>query len=442
MQVPRSDLPDETGDQDALIQLKFALDAEAEWRRRLESLADPDALLSLLRAAARSVPYFRERLRGVPEHALTLGSFPIVRRGAYNEHPEQFLMPEPQASDPRFVASTNGTLGPQLAVRLDAAGWYELHYGTYVDVAAALPGLVDRLRPGAEGVFLINNNPHQPRASAYLPTLNLALLRQLVLGRSDHEDAAILAHLRSVPVPLLYGKASSLVALASADAASAGAGGGIRPFAILVSGEGLYEDQRARLEAWFRCPLLDAYISTEGGMIALECRHRTGLHVREDRVHVEVLTRQGAICEVGAGELLLTNLVSRGHVFIRYALGDEVDLARGTCPCGFEGKTITALHGRESPHVVLPGGPVPSRTFEQFLLGLPLEEFQVFQAGDAAPWLKWVPATEDAERVAAIAQAIHAWLEERGWQAQIASIPLGRITPLGGKHRRCVRVEG
>ncbi|MBC7976317.1 MAG: hypothetical protein H7138_15205 [Myxococcales bacterium] len=391
-----------------------------------------------LRDVVRVVPFYRERLGATPDDALSLSAFPIVRRSQLVETPEQFLIPASE-SETRSITPTNGTIGSPLAVHFDAVGWHDLNYGTYAVLAEVYPDLLSRMTPRADGVFLVNNNPWSAEISVYVPPLQLAVLRQLVLGRSADKDAALVAQLRASPVPLLYGKASNLVTLAGLDAAADG--DRIRPGAILVSGEALYDDQRQTLERWFGCPVINAYIATEGGLIALECPHKTGMHVCEDRVRLEVLTRDAGICPTGTGQVLLTNLMNRGHVFIRYLLGDEVELTRGACPCGFEGTTVTALHGRESKHLVLPDGPVAATTFEQFLLGLPLKEFQLYQVDGAPPWLKWVPAQPDAESLAAIAQGIDDWLRARGWADAVASIPLGRITPPGGKHRRCVRVE-
>lgn len=424
---------------DTLLRLKLAFATEESWLDRLALLAEPDALTMFLRDVVRVVPFYRERLGAIPDDAVSLSVFPVVHRSQLVATPEQFLIPASE-SETRSITPTNGTIGSPLAVHFDAVGWHDLNYGTYAALAEVYPDLLSRMTPRADGVFLVNNNPWSAEISVYVPPLQMAVLRQLVLGRSADKDAALVAQLRASPVPLLYGKASNLVTLAGLDAAAGG--DRIRPGAILVSGEALYADQRHTLERWFGCPVINAYIATEGGLIALECPHKTGMHVCEDRVRLEVRTRDAEICATGTGQVLLTNLMNRGHVFIRYLLGDEVELTHGACPCGFEGTTVTALHGRESQHLVLPDGPVAATTFESFLLGLPLQEFQLYQVDGAPPWLKWVPATPDAESFAAIAQRIDDWLRARGWAEAIASIPLGRITPPGGKHRRCVRVEG
>jgi phenylacetate-coenzyme A ligase PaaK-like adenylate-forming protein len=267
----------EHGDsQRALLDLKLAFDAEAGWLERLEQGSEPGALAAFLREVAGVVPFYRDRLGARPAHELALSAFPIVSRADYLEDPRQFLIP-PLESEIRSITPTNGTIGAPLAVTFDPVAWFDLNYGIYAMAGAVYPDLLDRMVPRAEGIFLVNNNPWVADESTYVPPLNLAVLRQLPLGRSADEDASLVAYLRSVPVPLLYGKASNLTMLAAADA-ELGRGAGadrIRPGAILVSGEALYDDQRVWLERWFDCAVINAYLSTEGGLAAIECPHRT-----------------------------------------------------------------------------------------------------------------------------------------------------------------------
>lgn len=424
---------------DSLVELKLALEVESQWRRRADELSSPSSIAAYLQEVVATVPFFRTRLGGMPCDELKLQVFPVVRRDSYIERREEFVTSQGRSST--LVMWTNGTLGSPLAVRFDAVGWYDLNYGSYDTLGTAYPEILSRMRAREDGVFLISNVQALEEFSSYVPTLDLAVLRQLVFGRSAAGDEGIIARLRASRVPLLYGKPSTLVELAAADQASATAHQRIRPFAVLVSGEALYEDQREMLQTWFNTKVINAYIATEGGLIALECPFKTGLHVRNDRVRVEVLVSGGQIEETGQGELLLTNPMNRGQAFVRYAIGDEVEVVRAPCSCGFNGATITKLQGRESAHVMLSSGPVPATTFTEFLLALQLKEFQVYQEGNHPPWLKWIPAEGSGEGIAEIAQKVDAWLRARGWQSQIASIPVGRITPVGGKHRRCVRIE-
>ena len=63
----------------------------------------------------------------------------------------------------------------------------------------------------------------------------------------------------------------------------------IRETIKIIDNLEISEEDRAKIEAWLGGRVYNAYISTEGGLIGMECEHRTGLHVMENRVQLEVL---------------------------------------------------------------------------------------------------------------------------------------------------------
>jgi hypothetical protein len=432
-------LPDETNEHDILVYLKVALDAESKWTDLCAELRKTDSPASFLGHVVCRVPFYRERIALSGLDPLDLTSFPVALRAHYNNSPEDFLAAPPEQHDARLFALTNGTIAPELKVQFDPAGWYEFNYGTYHTVASVIPGLVSRMAPGEEGVFLVTNALYQPRMSVYIPPLNAAILRQLIIGRAEQEDRLCVAYLRDRPGHLLYGKPSNLISLAAIDSKLPNQTGHIRPFAILVSGESLYEDQRERLEDWFQCSVFNAYIATEGGLIAMECPYRTGLHIRDDFVQVEVLDHAGVIRDRGRGDILITNLFNRAHVFVRYQLGDQVEVAFKDCSCGFVGPSIVKLIGREAESFMTSAGEIPAESFAGFLAGLPLREFQVFQSGLEPLILKWVSEDCDPAAIGRVNRTIQEWLYERGLEKLIITAPLSSITPRGGKQRRFIR---
>jgi len=438
VQTPLSDLPDETGEHERSLYSSLAKEIEPEWTKLTIALMDAGSgLQDLLKYALRNVPYFRSVL--TDGSTVSLRDFPETFRWQYNRAPDQFATEVPGMKSVLLSTLTNGTIPPQLRVYFSPAAWYEFNYGTFAAVAQVVPGLLERMRPGEAGVVLINNAMYQPRMSIEIPPLHGALLRQLILGRSDHEDRQVVQYLRSRAIPLLYGKASNLLQLADAEAQTAGqAGNGIRPFAILVSGEALYEDQRSKLRERFQCPVYNAYISTEGGLIAIECSRHRGLHLREHFVQVEIADRNGSIGREGSGDVLITNLVNRAQVFVRYRLGDQVTVISETCPCGFSGRTIVNLRGREAECFRNPAGvEVPSAAFDDFLVSLGVSEFQVAQRPTGTT-LKWVPKDHSPGAVAETNARIHEWLRKQDWTDWVVPMPLGIITPRGGKHRRYI----
>lgn len=96
------------------------------------------------------------------------------------------------------------------------------------------------------------------------------------------------------------------------------------------------------------------YGSAESGIIAFECPDKN-MHVNMEHV----------IVEQEEGEIIVTNLLSHSFPFIRYRLGDLVEMTDGIdCPCGRKspiisevsgrvGKTIFGSSGREFPSMTV-----------------------------------------------------------------------------------------
>ena len=108
------------------------------------------------------------------------------------------------------------------------------------------------------------------------------------------------------------------------------------------------------------------YSSEEIGLIAVECPKQQGhFHVASSNVIVEQV---GSVDYDGEtyGRLLLTQLISYATPFIRYDLGDLGRVSH-SCPCGFNGPTISRLIGRAAQSFLLRDGkrlPFPLRARE------------------------------------------------------------------------------
>jgi hypothetical protein len=432
-----AELPDETNEYERLLYQTLAAEMQPHWAQLLQELAGADRLPRLLHYAGLHIPYYRSTVSA--SRRTSLDSFSIVSRWQYDQASDQFQTNVPGMKSIYCSTLTNGTIASPLRVFFSLGAWFEFNYGTYAAVASAIPGLSQKMEKDRPGVLLINNAMYQPRMSLSIPVLNGALLRQLIIGRSEEEDRTVVQWLRSIDIPLLYGKASNLLQLAAAESRMGETlSSGIRPFAVLVSGEGLFEDQRAQLVSWFQCPVYNAYIATESGLIAMECSHHRGLHLREEFVHVEIVDDRGDIVNEGTGEILITNLFNRTHVFIRYRLGDRVTVIRHECPCGFSGRSLLNVAGRETQSFDSRTGEIAASTFDDFLLSLGLADFQVAQQRDTV-LLKWLAADLSLDQIANINARIHEWLRNHGWDGWVIPTPVNLITARGGKQRRYVR---
>jgi len=127
--------------------------------------------------------------------------------------------------------------------------------------------------------------------------------------------------------------------------------------AIVTAGERFAPAQRALCERIWRAPVVEVYGSAETDTLGVECSERSGVHVWDDRFVFEVVhLSDGRPVGAGeAGELVVTPLLRRGAVLLRYRLGDVVRFSPDPCPCGLDFPRLSVL-GRVDESVVLKDG--------------------------------------------------------------------------------------
>lgn len=418
------------------IYLRVARAGRQSWTARRTSSPTPaSALRALLHHVRATVPHYRRLMLAADERAVSLDDFPVVTRDVVAADPDGFTSTAFRADTEDYFAFTNGTVRRKLRVGFDLAGWFDFNYATYTRIAQCIPGLRARLTPGSEAVTLIVDNPAARPMCVVLPTLGEALLRQLVIGADQDRDRADIERLRRDPVPVLYGKPSGLKQLAALDAALPGARR-IRPCAVLTSGENLYPDDRRRIEEAFQAPVYNAYIATEGGLLGVECSHRRGLHVPDDRALVELLDERGTITTTGSGAVLVTNLANWGQPFVRYRLGDHGTVDQLRCPCGHTGTTIVRLWGGDARRYAVAGHEVDTDAVTDVVQGLPIVEFQVDDRDGARLRLAFRSSSPDPVTVVATHESLSQRLARRFPGVAFEVVPVTRITPPGGKARR------
>jgi phenylacetate-CoA ligase len=155
----------------------------------------------------------------------------------------------------------------------------------------------------------------------------------------------------------------------------------VRPRAIVLSGEALYDWQREVIERAFGTAPFDHYGCREFGAIARECEARQGRHIACERVLLEVAPSGPAAGGGGVGELLVTDLDSFGMPFIRYAMEDLGAVTWERCQCGLGLPRLVETIGRTFDVVRAPNGNALGGTFWTILLKHKkgVERFQVIQ---------------------------------------------------------------
>jgi phenylacetate-coenzyme A ligase PaaK-like adenylate-forming protein len=380
-----------------------------------------------------SVPLYRGSI-WIPDRQVLAG-IPLSERQDLIRYPHLFTSRRFVANVDTLILKTSGTCGTPLTIQFDPASWFDCNYGTLeVLLTTLLPS--DAIQSQRLICALITNKPGRQPQTFYLPNLAFSLLSRFVIGRDPDSDTATVKALRQASIPVLYGKGFYLRHLADLDETLPSSGHWIRPTVIVASGEPLYADDRLRLSRWFACPVINAYTSTEGGLIAMEETGQTGMRILDDRVRIEVLDGSGCLTPEGAGELVLTNLTNWMTAVVRYRTGDF-----GTVQRQFndeESRPIVCISdfpGREPWQFITSRRVVHVWEIENALLGLNVWDFQVIQLAHDELRVKWaLPHTHTREIP----------LEQHLWRIFRALFPSERLilervsslTPLGGKRRR------
>ena len=140
--------------------------------------------------------------------------------------------------------------------------------------------------------------------------------------------------------------------------------GGIK--AVIFSGEGHTPKMKEVVSAAMGgIPVIDEYNSSES-FLAGSCKDGN-LHLNEDTTLFEVLTEDGEICEYGRGELLITSLFNKDFPFIRYKIGDIVEISREKCSCGSIYKVLKSVDGRSSAVIYNGKSVIPHTSISHYI---------------------------------------------------------------------------
>jgi phenylacetate-CoA ligase len=187
----------------------------------------------------------------------------------------------------------------------------------------------------------------------------------------------LLAELNREKPDLLYGCKTPLVRLAEhvRDTRTSAH----QPKRIVSTGEILEPESRALLEKSFSAEVYDFYGSTEMGLVAWECKQKTGYHLSADCLIVEFLPIPG---NSGLSRMVMTNLDLMAMPLIRYDSGDlGLPGPTGPCPCGRRLPRILRVDGRQNDCLKMRDG----RTISPYRLTCAMEripgilKYQVIQ---------------------------------------------------------------
>ncbi|MDX8531379.1 CoF synthetase [Mesorhizobium sp. VK25A] len=208
----------------------------------------------------------------------------------------------------------------------------------------------------------------------------------------------------------------------------------LRPKRVFSAAETLDPVDRPVIEDFFRLPLDQIYMATEG-LFAVTCR-QGGLHLAEDSVFFEFEP---------AGEGLATPLVTafrrQTQIMARYRMNDLLRLSKEPCRCGSPLRCVDEIVGRMDDVFRLMSQDGPILVTPDVLRNAVLkadrriDDFRLVQTGPDSVELRLPPMLAD-DAAAAAHQAVRALLEMRKTAATVKLIRAPLPLETGRKLRR------
>ena len=383
-----------------LLALQFQLE-QSQWLapQRLRELQFRQ-LEALLRHAHDTVPYHRERWRGLydPGRALAPDGYsrvPLMNRRDIQSQGEKLLSQRVPAEHGRVMkGETSGSTGSPIT-------FYSTDLSQFYWNGCTLRDHFWHRRDFSGKLAVIRKGVPQ----ATLPSwgLPMELVFQTGPGATLDLGADIdtqLEWLQREQPDYLLSYPSNIAELARCSIEQ-----GIRLARlreVRAIGEAMAPQTRKLCREAWDVPLTDAYSSQEAGYLALQCPGHEHYHVQSESVMLEILDEQGAACAPGeTGRVVLTTLHNFAMPLIRYEIGDYAE-AGAPCPCGRGLPVITRILGRQRNMLTLPDGRRrwPSFPSEKWSYAAPVRQLQIIQRTRERIEIRVVPerALSDGER--------------------------------------------
>lgn len=352
-------------------------------------------LQRLLRAARRLSPWWRARLRDLPDDA-PLSALPTTGRAELMAHFDDWVgdsalnlgQLHAYVADPRNIAQpylgrymvweSSGSGGPPGIFVQDAQALavYDALEAQRRSAARPLQRWLDPLYLSERLAFVGATSGHFASHVSVqrLRQLNPWLATRLQSFSILQPQPQLLAQLNEFEPTIVatYPSAAALLA----DLADAGQLR-FRPREVWTGGETLGQSVRQRIESRLGCAVRNSYGSSEFLSMAWECEQGR-LHLNADWLLLEPVDAEGRPVPPGqpSASVLLTNLANSVQPLIRYALDDCVTVCADACACG-SALPVIEVNGRQDDVLHLRG----ARNRRVALLPLALTTVLEDQAG-------------------------------------------------------------
>lgn len=361
-----------------LLALQFQFEQSERWPGGLLRQAQQRQLERLLAHAAKTVPFYRERLGGIDARELACperySQLPLLRRRDIQErHEDLRSLAAPRKHGNVSAGLTSGSTGQPirfLQTELTLLFWHAFtlreHLWHRRDFAGKLGAIRSRVKAGSAHEWGPSTDP------AFHTGPSATCGTEVPVG----EQAQWL--MRENP-DYLISVASNVQELARYCGEH-----GLRPSRlreVRTYGEALHPDARKQIDAAWGVPVTDVYSCREVGYLAMQCPHDDHYHVQSEGVWLEIIDATGNPCAPGeVGRVVVTSLHNFAMPLIRYEIGDYAE-AGAPCHCGRGLPVINRILGRVRNMLRLPNGDMRYPRFGEAQFGkvAPVRQFQVIQ---------------------------------------------------------------
>ena len=282
-----------------------------------------------------------------------LGRLPfITKKDLVDNYPDGILARGLKPED-CAVASTSGSTGApvrlfinrdSLSTLMTSSMFLNRMAGKYLGMKIKPDSLMYILidtPDSVEGVIITEKTKLPARLFKKNPHLDaLAPSERHIMGINDYKPDIVVTYPSVLRNMAIYAEHSNLPLH--------------QPQVLMVTGELLDNNTREVISRTFKGELINFYSATECGIVAMECKQHTGMHIKAGSAILE-LVRNGQIAPFGqTGEIVVTDLWNEATPIIRYAgLGDVGAFSTEECHCGLNTPLLKVIEGRRNDSIVL-----------------------------------------------------------------------------------------
>ena len=309
-----------------------------------------DQLRATIDWAKDRSPFYRKHLAGSilrgPEDAAGWARLPFTIPADLIRYGDQFLCGSLDTIERAVTLFSSGTTAPPKRI-----------FFTREDLEATLDffavGMSGIVAPGDRVLILLPGE--RPDSVGDLLKRGLARIGCAgILHGPIHDPAATLSVIRARRIDALVGIPVQVLSLVRADTVNPGPDQRVRN--VLLTTDHVPDAVAGAIEDAWACRVFNHYGMTEMGLGGgVECAARSGYHLREADLYVEVVDPEtgGVLPDGGTGEIVFTTLTRRSMPLIRYRTGDLGRFLTSPCPCGSVLRRLSKVRTRIGGHIAL-----------------------------------------------------------------------------------------